>query len=310
MSKRLAAACTAAGCMTLAALASNTANAFEGGVSPYPAGAAGTSIAAMPPIPGLFVLEQFSYSHSNGLYDNSGNKLPIPFSISAPSMTTRLLAAYPVTVLGAGLYSQLVVPVVSLHTDIVGQSQRHNGLSNITVSPAILKWSVTRNLAIVTGFDIALANGAYNQDRPSVAVGYTSWQPVFSFRYNVPDGIDVGMTNRLLINRENGDTGYRSGSAYVADFTAGWNFGKWKVGVVGGYLNQFTDDRLNGATVANNRARSLALGPSIAYDAGAFNININYQQGVYAANTSKSSAVWLNIAIPLWAKPPGPGNGI
>lgn len=126
----------------------------------------------MPPIPGLFVLEQFSYSHSNGLYDNSGNKLPIPFSISAPSMTTRLLAAYPVTVLGAGLYSQLVVPVVSLHTDIVGQSQRHNGLSNITISPAILKWSVTRNLAIVTGFDIALANGAYNQDRPSVAVGY------------------------------------------------------------------------------------------------------------------------------------------
>ncbi|CAJ0690944.1 SphA family protein [Ralstonia holmesii] len=310
MNKRLAAACTAAGCMTLAALASNTANAFEGGVSPYPAGAAGTSIAAMPPIPGLFVLEQFSYSHSNGLYDNSGNKLPIPFSISAPSMTTRLLAAYPVTVLGAGLYSQLVVPVVSLHTDIVGQSQRHNGLSNITISPAILKWSVTRNLAIVTGFDIALANGAYNQDRPSVAVGYTSWQPVFSFRYNVPNGIDVGMTNRFLINRENGDTGYRSGSAYVADFTAGWNFGKWKVGVVGGYLNQFTDDKVNGATVANNRARSLALGPSIAYDAGAFNININYQQGVYAANTSKSSAVWLNIAIPLWAKPPGPGNGI
>jgi hypothetical protein len=280
--------------MTLAALAPNTANALEGGVSPYPAGAAGTSIAAMPPIPGLFLLEQFSYSYSNGLYDNSGNKLPIPFRTSAPSMTTRLLASYPVTVLGAGLYSQLVVPVVSLHTDIAGQSERHNGLSNITVSPAILKWSVTSNLAIVTGLDIALANGAYNQDRPSVAVGYTSWQPVFSFRYNVPDG----------------DTGYRSGTAYVADFTAGWNFGKWKVGVVGGYLNQFTDDKINGATVANNRARSLALGPSIAYDAGAFNINLNYQQGVYAANTSKSSAVWLNIAIPLWAKPPGPGNGI
>lgn len=310
MSKRLAAACTAAGCMTLATLAPNTANALEGGVSPYPAGAAATSIAAMPPIPGLFMLEQFSYSFSNGLYDNNGNKLPIPFSVSAPSLTTRLLASYPVTVLGAGVYSQLVMPVVFLHTDIAGQSQRHNGLSNITVSPAILKWSVTPNLAIVTGLDIALETGSYSPTRPSVAVGYTSWQPVFSFRYNVLDGIDVGMTNRFLINQKNSDTGYRSGTAYVADFTAGWNFGKWKVGVVGGYLNQFTDDKVNGATIAGNRARSLALGPSISYDGGAFNININYQQGVYAANTSKSSAVWLNIAIPLWAKPPGPGTGI
>ncbi|AOJ94821.1 hypothetical protein WK22_17675 [Burkholderia multivorans] len=310
MSRRLAAACTVAGCTTLAMLAPNTADALEGGVSPYPAGAAGTSIAAMPPIPGLFLLEQFSYSFSNGLYDNNGNKLPIPFRTSAPSLTTRLLASYPVTLFGAGVYSQLVVPMVFLHTDIAGQGQRHNGLSNITVSPAILKWSVTPDLAIVLGLDVALETGSYSPTRPSVAVGYTSWQPVLAFRYNVPNGIDVGVNNRFLINQKNSDTGYRSGTAYVADFTAGWNFGKWKVGVAGGYLNQFTDDKLNGATIVGNRARSLAVGPSIAYDGGAFNININYQQGVYAANTSKSSAIWLNIAIPLWAKPPGAGTGI
>ncbi|RQV69650.1 hypothetical protein DF024_01700 [Burkholderia cenocepacia] len=296
--------------MAVAALAPNTAGAFEGGISPYPAGAAGTSIGAMPSIPGLFLLQQFSYSYSNGLYDNNGNKLSVPFRSSAPSSTTRLLAAYPLTVFGASLYSQLVLPTVFLHTDVAGQSQRHNGLSNITVSPAILKWSVTPDLAIVTGLDIAFDNGSYNPNRPSVAVGYTSFQPVFTFRYNVPNGIDIGVTNRFLINRENGDTGYRSGAAYVADFTAGWNFGKWKVGAVGGYLNQFTDDKLNGATVTGNRAGSLAIGPSIAYDGGAFNIAVNYQQGVYAANTSKSSAVWLNVSIPLWVKAPGAGHGI
>ncbi|WP_186144455.1 SphA family protein [Burkholderia gladioli] len=308
MTKRLSAAGIAAACMTVAALAPNPASALEGGVSPYPAGAAGTSIGAMPPIPGLFLLQQFSYSYANGLYDNSGHKLPVPFHSSAPSSTTRLLAAYPITLFGASVYSQLVVPTVFLHTNVAGQSQQHNGLSNITVSPAILKWAVTPNLAIVTGLDIALDNGSYNPARPSVAVGYTSFQPVLTFRYNVPNGIDLGIANRLLINRKNGETGYHSGTAYAADFTAGWNFGRWKVGAVGGYLNQFTDDTLHDVTVAGNRARSFAIGPSIAYDGGFFNIAINYQQGVYAANTAKSSAIWLNIAIPLWAKMPGAGH--
>jgi hypothetical protein len=69
--------------------------------------------------------------------------------------------------------------------------------------------------------------------------------------------------------------------------------------VVGEYLNQFSDDKANGANVGN-RMRTFGIGPSLVYDARSWNINLNYQQGVYAANTSKSNNVWLNIAIPLW----------
>jgi hypothetical protein len=295
--------------MMLVALGSQNACALEGGVSPYPAGAVGTNIAEMPPIPGLFALEQFNYSFSNGLYGNNGEKLPIPFRTSAFSATTRLLASYPFTVLGANVYSQLVLPFVSLHTNVFGQKDTQNGLSNITLSPVILSWKLAQNLTFTSGFDIAFETGSYSPTKPSVAVGYTSLQPVVSLRYNAPNGIDVGLANRLLINRENGDTSYRSGTASVSEFEAGWNIGKWKLGLVGAYLNQFTDDRQNGSVIANNRAKTLALGPSITYDGGAFNINLNYQQGLYAANTSKSNAIWLNIAIPLWAKPPGPAAG-
>ena len=31
-----------------------------------------------------------------------------------------------------------------------------------------------------------------------------------------------------------------------------------------------------------------------------FNIGLS---GLYAANTSKSNAIWVNVAFPLWAKP-------
>jgi hypothetical protein len=297
MSKRLIAA--VAGCTVLVTGTMNDARAFEGGASPYPAGAVGTNFANLPPIPGLFALEQFNYTWANGLYGNDGKKLPIPFSLSAYSATTRLLVSYPFHLLGGNVYTQLVVPVVSLHTSVFGQSSTQNGLSNITLTPVLLQWHLSQNLAIATGIDFAFETGSYSPVKPSVAVGYTSVQPVVSVRYNVPNGIDVGLANRLLLNTKNGATNYRSGDGYVGEFTAGWNFGPWKVGVVGAYLNQFSDDKANGVSVGN-RMKTFGIGPSIVYDARSWNVNLNYQQGLYAANTAKSNSVWLNIAIPLW----------
>ncbi|BBF84934.1 hypothetical protein DLM_1310 [Aquitalea magnusonii] len=277
-----------------------SALAFESGISPFPTGSTSEYIAALPPIPGVFAVEQFNYSSSNGLYDNQGNKRPIPFKSDAFSSTTRLLASYGVEFLGAKVYSQLVLPLVSLHTEVAGQGETHNGLSNVTVTPLLLRWDVAANTNVTWGFDFALKSGAYDPARTSVAVGYNSYQPVLAIRHNDPDGLDLGISNRLLFNDKNSDTHYRSGSAYVADFIGGWNFGKWKVGVTGSYLNQFTDDSQNGSTITGNRARSFAIGPTVAYNAGSFNINMNYQQGVYAANTAKSNAVWINFAMPLW----------
>ncbi|MBV8621309.1 MAG: transporter [Curvibacter sp.] len=303
MTKEWTLAAMAAACTALAVGGSQNAHALEGGVSPFPVGSTGEFIAALPPIPGVFAVEQFNYSSSNGLYDNGGNKLPVPFKLSAYSATTRVLASYGTQWLGANLYSQLVVPAVSLHTEIAGDSETHRGLSNITLTPIMMRWGFSQYANLTGGLDISLPTGSYSPTRPSVAVGYTSWQPVVAYRYNDPSGLDVGLSNRFMFNQKNGDTGYRSGNAYAGEFTAGWHFGSWKVGVVGGYLNQFSDDSQNGASINANRARSFAIGPSVVYNAGPVNISVNYQQGVYAANMAKSNALWVNFALPLWVKP-------
>ena len=279
----------------------NNVQAFEGDVSPYPAGAIGTNIADMPPFPGIFALEQLNYAYANGLYGNDGNKLPIPFRLTVFSATTRFLAAYPVSFYGVNVYSQLVIPVVSLHSSVMGQSATQNGLSNITVTPVLLRWSPMQALSIAGGVDLALETGSYSPTKSSVAVGYLSTQPVLSVRYNVPDGIDLGLSNRLLFNQTNSATHYKSGTGYIGEFEAGWNFGPWKVGFVGAYLDQISDDEVDGVAIpaGGNRARTFGIGPSIAYVAGPLNINLNYQQGVYAVNSPKSSSIWLNFAIPL-----------
>lgn len=291
-----------ASCALLCTGFMQAAHAYEGGVAPYPAGAEVDYIAAMPPIPGLFVMQQFNESFSNGLYGNDGKKLPTSFHTSIFSETTRLLAAYPLTVLGAKVYSQLVVPVVSLHSTVQGYKTTQNGLANITVSPVILQWTIAQNLRIAAGVDLSLETGSYSPSKTSVASGYTSIQPVLSIRYDRPDSIDIGLSNRLLINEKNSDTNYKSGTGYTGQFHAGWHLGRWEVGAVGYYVNQFSNDEQNGIAVSGNgnRMRSIAVGPAISYNAGPVNISLNYQQGIYAANTSKSNNVWLNLAIPLW----------
>nr|WP_280189326.1 transporter [Delftia sp. PS-11]KAJ8745604.1 transporter [Delftia sp. PS-11] len=303
MRKVLTLPLAAAGCTALALLGAQNALAMEGGVSPFPAGSTSEYIAAMPPIAGLFAVQQTSYTSSEQLNDAHGDKLPVPFKMTARSTTTRLLASWGTQLAGASLYSQLVLPLVSLDLSVAGHAGSDKGLSNVTVSPLIARWGLSPESNVTAGLDIALRSGSYRADRmANVAVGYTSWQPILAYRYKQSEGLDVGISNRLLLNQRNGDTGYRSGNAYVGEFTLGWNSERWKVGAVGSYVNQFSDDRLGGTSVGN-RMRSFAIGPSIAYNAGPFMVNVNYQRGLYAANTSKSNAIWVNVAIPLWARP-------
>lgn len=283
-------------------LASQNAAAFENGVAPFLAGSSGEYIAAMPPIQGLFAIQQTSFTSADRLYGPDGKSLPVPFKQTARSTTTRVLASWG-KVGNTNLYSQLVLPLVSLDLSVPGHSGKDKGLANVTVSPVMARWGLSPESSIVAGLDISLRSGSYNVNRtPNVAVGYTSWQPVLAYRYNKPNGFDFGLSNRLMLNQRNSDTDYRSGNGYVGEFTAGWNVGDWKFGVVGAYTNQFSGDKHAGANVGN-RTRAFQMGPSIAYNGGPVRISASYQRNLYAVNAAKSNAIWFNVAIPLWVKP-------
>ena len=167
------------------------------------------------------------------------------------------------------------------------------------------------NLNLASGVDIALDSGPYNPQKFSVSTGHSSVIPVVSLRYDQPLGPDVAVSNRLLFNQRNDATKYKSGTVYTLDFQAGWNFTqKLKLGAVGGFFSQISDDNAPFGVQNGNRSEYLAVGPSATYETEVFgrpiNINLNYQRGVYARNTTKSSTAWLNVAIPLYVpgRPP------
>ena len=123
--------------------------------------------------------------------------------------------------------------------------------------------------------------------------------PTLAYRYDDPTGFDFGISPRLSFNTLNSTTNYQSGTALIVDLEAGYNVGKWKLGVAGGYTQQLENDTLNGATVANSRLKQFALGPSITYTSLPFIFNLNWQSGLYAENGAAVSSVWANVAMPL-----------
>ncbi|MGY3452590.1 SphA family protein [Bradyrhizobium sp. USDA 4353] len=302
------------------------ARAAENGTTNYPAGSPGIFIGTMPPIPGLFAISQTSYTSANGLYDGQGNKLPINFKLSSVSETMRFLASYPGDFFGAHVYSQLVVPYVHLDNTTPGGSFQANGLANITFSPVILRWALSPTQSVTAGLDIMPNTGTYSARQPlNVGTNYTTISPVIAYRYADPKGFELAISPRLLLNTTNADSvnaftqlgqQYRSGDALVVDFNVGYNIGAWKIGAVGGYTHQYQDDKVNGVKAFNlagvqdgNRLKSLNLGPSLSYDGGSFQVNVNYQHTFLVENGSRSDTVWANVAFPIWVPAPPPGTG-
>lgn len=300
--------------------AATTLMAAEPGALNYPAGSPGIFIGQFPPIPGVFGISQLSYTSSNALYDSSGDELKDDdFNLDVWVETLRFLASYPGQLFGAHLYSQLVVPIVldidsslSVSTPF-GPHEVFNdddaGLGNITVSPLIMSWKLPESPQYFTlGLDIALEGGAsYDEDSSvNAGTGYTTIMPTVAYRYAAPDGLDLGLKLALMYNLENDATNYKTGDMIALDFMAGWNFGKWKVGIVGGYTDQFNADEENGVEVDDHELRSLVMGPSLAYSIGPMQININYQKGLLAENTAMSDSFWLNFTFPLYVPNPPP----
>lgn len=102
-------------------------------------------------------------------------------------------------------------------------------------------------------------------------------------------------------NFRNKDTDYRSGQELHADYALGWGLGNGFVAGVGGYVyRQVSDDKQAGLTVAGNRGRAMAIGPSLRYqnDKG-WMITAKYERQFDVRNKASGAAFWIKTIIPL-----------
>jgi hypothetical protein len=288
-------------CLPMASTAPS-ALATEGGGSTYPSGVENFLVGAAPP-PGFYVLGYGNVYSADKLKDDSGNSIPIPgFKVRAFAASPRFIWSTPYQMMGGNLVFHAIVPVIDLKVEAGGASQHKTGLGDITLGAFGLSTHYSPHLHSVLGLDIVVPTGKYSKgDLANIGRNYLSIQPLYTMSWFDPEGLNGDFKATLNLNRRNGDTQYKSGDELFVDYSAGWGFGNGFTLGAGGYLRtQLNDDKLNGATVANSRARAFAIGPSVKFDNGkGWFITAKYQVENSVKNTVQGKAFWIKSSVPF-----------
>jgi hypothetical protein len=271
--------------------------AAESGNTQYGPGASQFYAGAFPPIPGFYFLSQTSYYYADRMNDSNGNKLPIDLKVRTAVETMRVLYVSPWDFAGGQIVGQFVVPVLNIDLDIANQSAHETNFADFTGTLGV-SWHLDQKNSIVLGMDMGMPTGHYNVNNSANAgVNHWSFQPTIGYHYSDPEGLEIGTTARLIFNTKNNATDYTSGTQFVWDYAVGWNIKQWRVGAVGYYMDQLTDDRGPTAPADGHRTKAFAIGPSVSYSfTPALQISASWQKEIMAENHTEGDTVWFNVA--------------
>lgn len=284
-----------------AVLALGTAHATEGGGTTAAAGAEGFLAGALPP-PGTYGLVYATHYSASRFNDKDGNSAIPDFKVKANVLVGRLVHMTGTTVLGGQLGYYGVLPLVDLKVNAAGASDSRTAAGDIEAAPLVawhgLQWHTAAALALV------LPTGSYDKTRmANPGNNITTLRPVFVASYLTEGGLDLSTKLTYSINRENGDTRYKSGQYLHADFNAGLRVApEWQVGLQGYLIHQTTDDKLNGVKVGSdgNRTRVFAFGPAVRWQTSptAPSVEVRWLKETGARNHTEGSALWIKA---VWA---------
>lgn len=290
-------------CLLLAlGLSAGAAHATEGGGTIYPVGAENYTCCALPP-PGLYGMTWYQHYTADAVRGNGGEVVtPAGFRVNANAIVPRVVYVTSMTVAGAALGVQAILPIVNLDVNVTtGVQQTKTGLGDMTFGP-VLGWHHSENLHSVLALDIYAPTGAYKKgDVANIGRNHWALQPVLGFSYIQPHGLNADLKTMWTYNFKNDDTNYTDGKELIADYSVGWGVGGgWTLGVGGYYYQQLTNDRQNGATIDNNKGRALAFGPSVRYDSGkGWFITAKYQDEMSVRNRADGAAFWVKAVFAL-----------
>ncbi|PYF83161.1 hypothetical protein DFP75_102251 [Marinomonas alcarazii] len=256
----------------------NLAFATENGAPTTAMGVYDFGAGFMPPATdvGAFGLRTAYYS-SNSSRNASGNDNGTDFSLDVLSVGIAYIKMTNHEVFGAKYGFSTVVPFFSMDASLkipvasIDRSTDVTKQADLQVTPLILQWNLSPNLAMNAQFQIQAPTGDYDKDR-LVSPGLNHWafSPIYNVTYISDSGFEVSSSFELDINTKNSDTDYKNGIEYRHEFAVGKHINEWTLGLGGYYYRQLTDDKTYSgytgqAIVDGNRAETLAAGPAISY---------------------------------------------
>jgi hypothetical protein len=229
--------------------------------------------------PGWLVEETFVYYDTNGFTDSRGKDIPGSNRLTAMSAVTHVAWISNYRLLGGFYGAEALLPLASLdfNTDF-GPNGRERGMGDLIVGPFFIQWTDSRLFGMPYfhrfNLDFVLPTGEYRRNS-AVNVGshlYTL-NPYYAFTLMPTERLEISARLHYLWCSENRDPfvglgadDTQPGQAIHANFAASYEaFKGLRLGLNGYYLQQLTDDRIDGDEQARSRERVLGIGPGLKY---------------------------------------------
>lgn len=232
------------------------------------------------------------------------------FRIQATGLAARLQYVWPdfellganvETRIGYAFYSvtrlsfDVGTPAGALHR--AGSAQ---GSGDLIFAPFTLGWHGAQ-LHQIAGVEFYVPTGGFDTSRlVNPGRGYLAAAPAYRFTWFPRSEMEISGNLVLLINRENSDSGVRSGRELSFDYGVGWALAPgWQLGASGYLYRQLGDDQLHGVRVApdGNRGRVMAAGPFLRwFTPDGLGITFKWQIESGARNRSDGNRFFVHVA--------------
>jgi hypothetical protein len=244
-----------------------------------------------------WLLEEFPESTIAGeMKDSNGKTVPGANRVTAYSTTTHVVFISKKRFLGGWLAGEALLPLVDLSVQLAnGTNSRVRGFGNLIVGSG-LQWAPRKigNGVFVQRMvvDVGVPTGTYSSARPvNIGNHFLVVNPYYALTYEPNKKVEFSARVHYLWNSTNNDpfVGFgikntQAGQAFHANYTASYEvFKDVRVGFNGYWLQQLTDHRVDGTSIADSRERTVGLGPGIQLNGRGlwFRVNSYMETGVH-----------------------------
>ena len=256
--------------------ASHMTHAAEGAFSHYLPGANGDILLAVPPEPGFLVANTFWYETGNVGETVLQGKVDLNLDIGNFLNLTALTYTFGQPILGGRYTAGVLIPFgnVDLDATIRGPqggrlrtSESSFDLSDIALIPFQMNWASGPWSFKVSEVIIAPTGGYSTSELVNLGRNYWSFDTIAAATWFDPKkGTAFSIQPGLMLNTENSDTDYRTGTEFHLDFTLNQFVSpSLALGIRGYYYQQITGDSGTGAKLGDYKSESFGAGPGFVW---------------------------------------------
>jgi hypothetical protein len=253
------------------------------------------------PAPGFYMLTYASHERLTSLRDNTGDRVPLPLEATVDVLAPVALWVTQTKVFGGQLAFAASLPYLHIDAEVLGMKNHRSGPGDIVVSTS-LGYHLSEKIHTNLGFNVLAPTGTYTAGA-LVNLGRNYWNitPSFAISYVQAKGVNADFKVMYDYNLENPAIHYQSGQELHMDYALGYAFGHgWIAGMSGYLYQQVTDDKYNGITIPNARARAGAIGPVLTYhNSKNLMLTLKFQKDFGVRNRLEGTALKFKLSIAL-----------